>query len=163
MKTKGILLAALLGTCCNLASAAVQVSFVDIAKYRDAVPDTWHGQARETDTTLKELRKHIEKLAERSIPADQTLRVYILDIDLAGEIKRLGSTLREIRVLNDISWPMLKLRYEVEKDGRIEAQGEATLTDPNYLEAINSYPSSDPLRHERRMLDGWFAHTFPKH
>lgn len=147
----------------GLAAAAVQVQFVAPEKYRDAVPDVWHGQARETDPTLKELRKHIEKSAARYFATDRTLRVMVLDIDLAGEIKHLGSTLREVRVLNQISWPVIKLRYEIEKDGRIETQGEETLSDPNYQDHVNRYSNSDALRYERRMLDEWLDRKFSGH
>lgn len=159
-RTTGFLLAAALTTTPPLALSAVEVKYEDIAKYRDAVPDAWHGQAKETDTTLKELRKHIEKLAGKYIPADRTLRVSVLDVDLAGEIKHLGSTLREIRVLSSATWPVIKLRYAVSKDDKIEAQGEDTLSDPNYQQTINAYSNTDPLRYERHMLDEWFARKF---
>jgi hypothetical protein len=63
----------------------------------------------------------------------------------------------DLRVLRGgADWPMIQLRYSVEAAGKPLKQGEAKISDQNYLNHMNRYPSSEPLRYEKAMLDDWF-------
>ena len=37
-----------------------------------------------------------------------------------------------------------------------DSNREETVADMDYLQRINAYPTSDPRRYEKRMLDEWF-------
>ena len=49
-----------------------------------------------------------------------------------------------------------KLRYQLKLGDQVLASGEETVSDMDYLQRINAYPTSDPRRYEKRMLDDWF-------
>jgi len=58
--------------------------------------------------------------------------------------------------MRTVTWPSIKLRYVLKQGEQVLAGGEETVSDMAYLDHINSYPSSDPLRYDKRMLDRWF-------
>jgi hypothetical protein len=65
-----------------------------------------------------------------------------------------------LRVLRPITSPSIELRYVLSEGGKTLRSGQAALRDFNYLSSQNRYPSGDPIRYERRMLDLWFAEEF---
>ena len=65
--------------------------------------------------------------------------------------------MHDIRVLKGgADWPVIKLRYSVESQGKVLRSGEARVADMSYLTHTNRYSSNEPLRYEKRMLDEWF-------
>ena len=52
---------------------------------------------------------------------------------------------------------MIQLRYSVESQGKVLRSGESRVADMSYLTHYNRYPSGEPLRYEKRMLDEWFT------
>jgi hypothetical protein len=154
LNTKLALLAiAAAGLVPSLATAAVSVTFTKSDQYID-VPFS----PSDREDTLKTLRQHFEKLGTK-LPAGQDFKVEVLEVDLAGRMEPSRmSTATELRVLRGgADWPMIQLRYTVEADGKTIKQGEARLTDLNYLRHLNRYPSGEPLRYEKAMLDDWFT------
>lgn len=82
----------------------------------------------------------------------------MLDIDLAGRIRRIGPTLDEVRVIDGkVDWPTLRLRYRLVRGGVPVLDGEESLSDMTYLQKAATYPQSDTLRHEKPLIDRWFA------
>jgi Protein of unknown function (DUF3016) len=148
-RTSMLALAAL--SLAGAANAAVTVTFTKPDTYID-MPFMQY----EKDQVLQELQAHFNKLGA-SLPAGQTLKIEMLDIDLAGRLKPVGHTARELRVLNGgADWPMLQFRYSVEAAGKVVTSGESRLSDLNYLRQYNRYRSSEPLRYEKQMLDNWY-------
>ena len=135
--------------------AGVTVTFANPDRYTDA-----GKYSLRTDETVHEIERHLKRLGERYLSPQQTLRIEVLDIDLAGEEDFLR-TGRDVRVLRGrADWPRIKLRYVLEADGRVSASKEETLTDMNYLEGPKSRYSSEALAYEKRMLDEWFKARF---
>jgi hypothetical protein len=58
--------------------------------------------------------------------------------------------------MREVTWPSIKLRYQLKLGDEVLAAGEETVADMDYLRRINAYQSSDPRRYEKRMLDDWF-------
>lgn len=92
--------------------------------------------------------------------ANQTLKIDILDIDIAGRRDVLGGGTQDVRVYDDISPPKIKLRYALEEDGRAVSNGEEQLSDPTYLNTLSKASTGDPIRYERPMLTKWFVARF---
>ena len=68
------------------AGAAVEVSFVHPERYTDAAFGHGYGdKAREP--VLRHVREHLELLGARHLKPNQTLRIDVLDIDLAGRFE----------------------------------------------------------------------------
>jgi hypothetical protein len=65
--------------------------------------------------------------------------------------------LYDVRIMRAVTWPSIKLRYQLRQDGQVVASGVETVADMRYLDLPNSYPDGDPLRYEKRMLDEWFS------
>lgn len=133
------------------AHAAVTVTFVEPDKYTDI--GRFHRADREG--VLKDLEGHLVKLGE-SLPAGQNLAIEILDIDLAGEERFVGTWATDVRIQTGrADWPTIRLRYVLERDGRKES-GEQTLADMSYQQRPPPVSSTETLPHEKRMLTEWF-------
>jgi hypothetical protein len=137
------------------AHADAKVSFIAPDKYIDFPTAEW-----ERVEPQRTLTAHFEKLSEK-LAKGETLKVDILEIDLAGRLEPTRSQARELRILRGgADWPTMKFRYAIERDGKTIASGEANINDMNYLQRFNRYNTSEPLRYEKRMIDEWFAKTF---
>jgi Protein of unknown function (DUF3016) len=150
--------AAVLFSVAAQAAGVVQVTFVKPEQFSD-VRDA-HMQS---DRYLELLKANISAAALPYLADGQTLKVDVLDVDLAGEIRR-GARPNDVRVLKGgADWPRIQMRWSLEAGGQALKSGEATVQDMAYLQRVISVPGSqDALRYERRMLDDWFKNTFAK-
>lgn len=150
-----ILAAAVLALAGGAALAEVTVTYVKPEQFSD-VP---YG-VREREQVMKELTAHFDHMGKQ-LPAGQTLKVEVLDVDLAGWVypRRWGPD--DIRVLRGgADWPHMHLRYTLEQDGKVLRSGDRELANMAYQQRMNRYPSDDALRYEKQMLDDWFTQEF---
>ena len=136
-------------------AGTVNVSFLDPARYADAGNSQWDEKAN-----LEVLGRYFQALGQL-LPADQVLKVEVLDIDLAGTVvpsRRDGSPLRVVRGRAD--FPRMHLRYTLESPGQPARTGDEWLADLNYARAFPRYRASEPLGYETRMLQAWFKARF---
>lgn len=155
MKTPSNLIFLLLSLAApNALAGDVGVAFLAPEKYQDV-----GIHQHDIDRNLRALEQHLQKLGKQLLPPTQTLKLEILDIDLAGRYEPWQPPpLHEVRVMrsNAATWPLIKLRYTLSEDSRVLKQGEESVTDMNYLDRIKTYDDSDPLHYEKRMLEDWF-------
>lgn len=145
------MLAVSLGAVASAAESMVEVKFAEPAKFTD------FGEFdRDREQAMSELKRHIEKLAQRDLPGKQ-IRIEFTDIDLAGELEPRVAAANRIRVLRSVTIPRLQFTYAMLEDGKEVAAGKASLKDMNYQSSVNRYFDSEPLRYEKRMLDEWVA------
>ena len=146
----------LLAAAAAQAAGTVQVSYVQPEQFADA------GDARrDHEGNLRTLTRHLEALAGRHLGDGQTLRIEVLDVDLAGEVRPVLRLHQDVRVLKgSVDWPRIKLRYTLESAGQAPRHGEQTVADIAYLQRINRYHGNESLRYEKRMLDEWFSGQF---
>lgn len=149
--TGALLGAAALGVAGTAAATGrVEVRYATPERFTDA-----GFGARELERTQRVLSAHLARLAAR-LPDGQLLKVEVRDIDLAGELESFAYD--RVRVLGRApDRPRLDLRFELQAEGRVLDQGEAVLTDLAYLERGVGPQRGEPLSHERRLLDAWFA------
>ena len=109
-----------------------------------------------------ELADHIAEETTRALPSGERVEVEILDIDRAGEYEWTSyATNQDIRVLRDLYAPRIDLRFHrLDAGGNLVSEGERRLTDLNYLWGPAPFPSSDPLRYEKRLIDQWVRKEF---
>ena len=151
MKSRILLVAAALAALPGYATTFV--TFTDPDRYTDVANQRW-----ETKATLDALGDHIKHLGDKYIAPGDTLRVEVLDIDLAGWARQ-GRGPNEVRIVRGkADWPSMRIRYTLESGGRTRS-GEETLADLNYTQRIQTR-SSEPFFYEKRMLDDWFRSTF---
>jgi hypothetical protein len=141
------------------AAAAVEVSFLHPEDYTDA--GRYDG-AKADPGTLAALARHLQRLGARGLKSGQTLKIEILNIDLAGRFEPWHAAAYDIRFLRPITWPRIALRYELSDAAGTVSRAEETVTDLDYQMRTRAASSSDPLRHEKAMLDEWFRQRFAK-
>lgn len=139
----------LLGT--HIAHAAeAKVQWQDFKTYRDVMPA---NQTRKSfhQQVAKSLEKHIAKQAKK-LPQDQTLKLTVTDVDLAGDV---NFGMQEVRVVRSIFYPRIKLDYQVlDKQGNTISQGKADLKDMRFLDRIGT-ARSESFKHEKRLITDW--------
>jgi hypothetical protein len=132
-----------------LGAGQVEVKFTKPEQFSDAGRGTF-----ERERTMNSLREHFGTYAAR-LPDAQTLRVEVMDVDLAGEQSPLR--LHDTRVLRGrADWPHIKLRWSLEEGGRTLKSGDEHLSDMHYFFGLRSAEKYGDLPYERRMLDQWF-------
>ncbi len=136
----------------------LEMHFQSPEKYRDL-----GRSASEREDIQKALSEHFQRLAAERLPAGQTLKIDLLDINRAGEPEMRRRLPDDVRVLREVSWPQLEFSYVLLEGGKELKSGKASLSDMNYLHAMNArYSSGDPLRYEKPMVDKWFDAEFGK-
>ena len=134
-------------------AANASVTFVDPEKFTDIAR---YGDQREAARNRGEIEGFLKQLAARNLPAEQALQIEVLDVNRAGMVEPWRFRAYDVRVMRSVTWPSMKLRYRLIKGDQVLASGEETISDMNYLERTNPYPTEDPLRYEKRMLSEWF-------
>ncbi len=131
------------------AAGTVEVSWQEPEQYADA------GRSQiDRERTLKILEQHLQTLG-RQLPDGQTLRVQVLDLNLAGEEERFGW--HELRIMRGrADWPVIQLRWALSEGSRSLRSGEDRLADMNYL----GHTRGGDLAYEKRLLEQWFKDQF---
>ncbi|HNR92380.1 MAG TPA: DUF3016 domain-containing protein [Dokdonella sp.] len=133
----------------------VSVEWSDVASLSETKEAHGRGWQR-GEAWLVDLRKHLQRSAERVLPPGDRLDVTITDIKLAGAYEPWrGSRYDDVRIVKDIYPPRIDLKFVLSgADGRVIAEGERKLRDPGFLTRTIAN-TSDPLRYEKRLLDEW--------
>ena len=152
---KRILLAAAAFTAVS-SYATVDVAFVNPDQFTDASNQRWEMQS-----TLDTLAQHMKRTGERYIAPNETLKIEVLDLDLAGWARFGGRAPNEIRTVRGAAdFPTMKLRYTLQSPNGSRS-GEADLSDMAYQNhGLTTRAASEPYYYEKRMIDDWFRSTF---
>ena len=149
----GLALASLASVLGLAQAGTVQVSYVHPQQFADL-----GRNPADRAQALEGLTRHLTAWGER-LPGNQTLKLDVLDVDLAGELELLGRW-QEVRVLRGrADWPHIRLRWTLQADGRTLNQGEAQLSDLGYTLGGPARRHTD-LGYEKHMLDRWFSAQF---
>jgi hypothetical protein len=159
MRLKPVMLSLLISSLAVPAFAAVEVTFTDADKYADVKVGPG-PVVKQRNMVLRELRTHLEKLGDKTLPARDTLRIEVLDINLAGRDQPWNPTNPDQRLMDEVNWPSIKLRYALERDGEVVSQAEELVSDKDYLNQSVMGGRSDSLRYEKKMLSEWFRDRF---
>jgi len=141
------------------ARAEITVRFADPVRFSDAALYR-EGGVRAVEPTVEGLHEHLSRLGRAHLAPGQSLRIEIRDIDLAGRFEPWRPHTRDVRVLRDITWPRIALRWTLEEDGAVVAAAEETIRDHGYLGRAADRPADDPLHFEKAMLEDWFRSRF---
>lgn len=171
MKSTTLLLAAMLAatplmkaataTPANDPNQRAQVVFVDPDKFTDA-RDSYNGTDSGRDAILDQLRDYIQSEAKRYLPDGDKLAVSVTDVDLAGDFEPWrGPQWDDVRVVKDIYPPRIKFSFKLtDNSGKTIKEGTRDLRDLAFMMKITMAFRDDPLRHEKQLLDDWFAEEF---
>ena len=150
----GLALALLSAALPATAAGTVEVSWLQPERYSDA-----GRTASERERTMSSLGAVFTQLA-RQLPDGQTLKLEVLDVDLAGEIEpHPRQDMRIVRGGTD--WPKITLRYALQAGGETLKAGEARLADMNYLfDTLPARLLDVEMAYEKRMIEQWFGQNF---
>jgi hypothetical protein len=136
-------------------AGTVDIIFVNTSAYWDAGTTAWDETAN-----LKDLGMHLQRLAERQLPADQVLKVEVLQMDLAGTVQPFHGA-QPVRVIQGgADWPKMLMRYSLSAGGKVITSGQEWVTDMDYLHGLANRGDSVSLFYEKRMLNNWFKKRF---
>ena len=155
LHARTLLVSCLIAGASTAMAGTVEVSFVDRQSYSDAGTSRW-----DEDTNLQVLARYLQNLGQRYLPADQVLKIEVLDVDLAGTVRpsRQGGDVRVVRGKAD--FPRLHLKYAIEAGGKVQRTGDEWLSDLTYTGGLSSSYRDQPLYYEKRMIDAWFKARF---
>jgi len=141
------------------ARAEVQVIFTNPESYVDAALHRDRGP-KGREVALKTIQEQLIRLGEQYLASNQTLKIEVLNVDLAGELEWWHGPY-DIRYLRDYTWPTIKLRYTLEQDGQTVRTNEETVSDMSYqMNIIATSRSGEIMPHEKLMLARWFRARF---
>lgn len=136
-------------------AGTVEVRYDSRAAHSDA-----GGTPAERERNLAAVAALMRELGARRLGAAQDLEVEILDLDLTGTMRLSRRPVGELRVVTGrADGPRITLRYSLREGGTLLRSGEEALHDaalPRLGDARDS-TGGEPLRHERTLLDHWFA------
>ncbi|MDM0031902.1 DUF3016 domain-containing protein [Variovorax sp. J22P271] len=145
------------GASAQAPAPALSVFFVHPERFTDAAYAHPNGSEPERVEVMRDVQRHLVQLAGPGLPPGDSLRIEVVDIDLAGWFEpfrfRTGT---DIRILRDITWPRIRLHYTLTRGERVLADADDQMSDLNYLGSVNRYSPSDRLRYEKAMMDDWF-------
>ena len=160
----GLLSVVALGLASALASTAAAgtavITFVAPEGYTDGGGKTAFDTPTVADAQ-NAIGSHLTALAQSKLSPGQTLKIDVLDLDLAGR-KQMAGGGRDVRIFDDISPPRIKVRYALEEGGRVLLSAEETVSNPMYLNTVGR-SNYRPLDRERIMLSRWFEERFVEH
>lgn len=119
--------------------------------FRRDRPELWLGQ----------LAQHLQRRADRALPAGERLSVTFTDIKRAGTYEPWrGPLWDDVRIVKDLYPPRIDLHFTLtDANGAELAGGDRTLRDPAFL-SRDVPVHDDPLRFEKRLLDDWVRREF---
>ena len=136
----------------------LEMHFQALDKYRDI-----GRTSAEREEIQKGLNEHFQRRAAERLPAGQTLKIDLLELNRAGEPEMRLRLPDEVRVLREVTWPQIEFSYVLLEGGKELKSGKAHLSDMNYLHGSRTrYNDGDPLRYEKPMIDKWFDSEFGK-
>jgi len=134
----------------------VAVSWTDPAGFTELRYSRNRFEARRGDW-VRDLALHVARRAARELAPGERLEVEITDIERAGEFEWAAGRSDHVRVVRDIYPPRIVLNYSLHgPGGEVIDGGERELTDLGFLHrSAGTVSMSDPLRHEKRLVDDW--------
>jgi len=149
-------LAAVLPAAVVLNAAKINVSSEPADKMTDV--RIAHTSDKESlSIVLDQIRKGLQRDANRFLAADQTLDIHFNDIDLAGDFEPWHRVpWDEIRWVRDFYIPRLKFDYKITNaDGSVLAEGKENLVDPAFQMTGSMTLDRNETHYERQMLTDW--------
>jgi len=145
----------------SVMAANVEVKWTEPSKYRDVKPSNSGSRKHFEEQTFKNLENHFTKLASQ-LPENQTLKIEVTDVDLAGDVNHGG--INRLRIIKEIYFPRIKLSYElIDNDKKSLVSGDVNLKDMNFMMGSRLKYRNDSLGYEKKMLDDWFKDTFSEY
>ena len=141
----------------NTMAASTEVTWKGYKEYFD-VDEGTYTRAGFKDLLTKNVGEHFTELAAK-LPDEQTLKIEITDVDLAGQV-RIGST-NDTRIVKNGYPPRINFSYQLLDDNEtVIKKEEIVLRDLSFMTGQPLKYRHTPFGYEKKMLDDWFKGTF---
>ncbi|WP_299017927.1 DUF3016 domain-containing protein [uncultured Photobacterium sp.] len=137
------------------------VTWVSPENYRD-IRTTGGSQKRFQSNLFQRLSEHFSEMARVYLKPEQTLRIQVTNLDLAGDTRHSSNTGQEIRVLTSITPPAISFNYQIKQDGKALKSDSVRLTDLNYQSSVLGGSGSRALVYEKQLIHDWARKTLRK-
>ena len=139
-------------------AAKAEIKWTNPDKYRDIQAGDENRKAFRK-RVFSTFEKHFAKLAEK-LPAEQTLKIEITNVDLAGDVN-IGSIVHRIRIVTDLYFPSMKFSYQLTNaDNRVIKSAKVDLKDMGFMLTNNLRYRNESFSYDKKMLADWFKKTF---
>lgn len=141
------------------ASAELELSWGDLDKFAD-VESGENNRARYRERMVEGFEAIFQRQAEQ-LPEDQTLKIHITNLDLAGMVDMSGPD--RVRVVRRGHPPVIHFDYELlSASGESLMAGEERLVGRDVSDSISrGHRNRDRmLAYERDAIEKWFNETF---
>jgi hypothetical protein len=139
---------------------AVSVTWGDPAQFAELRYSQNRRLAAQGDWVV-ELADYMQERLAKVVPAGERVDVEILDIQRAGQYEWFLSQTDDVRVLRDVYPPRMTLQFSrKDASGAVIAEGERKIADLAYLQSPGPFPTTDPLRYDKRLIDRWIRREF---
>ena len=139
----------------------VAVTWTDPSQFSELRHSRNRFESRHGDW-VRDIARHLARRAAGVLAPGERLEVEITDIKRAGEFEPASGRSDHVRIVRDIYPPRIHLRYaRHDAAGNVIDSGERERTDIGFLHRSGGTVSrSDPLRHEKRLVDDWVRRDF---
>src|SRR5690606_33388753 len=140
-------------------AADVEIQWDDVDSFSDVEAGSNQSQRRFQEQVVDELSMHFREAAEAHLDDDQTLRLLIRDVDLAGDVEYFFTRFDNggVRVIRDVYFPSIECSYELlNEDGEVIKQGDENVRDIGFRHAGLDHMDQAPLDYEKELIDSWF-------
>lgn len=134
-------------------AASLEIKWTNIEKFADVRAD-YTGVTEYREYIVFNIEKHFKKLASK-LPENQTLRVEVQDIDLAGDIKMFDARL--IRVVKQGQPPRIAFNYQlIDVNKNIIKGGDENIRNASFMNTISSRLKNSAFGFEKSLLNKWY-------
>lgn len=141
----------------NVMAANSEITWTDYKSYRD-IKESNEGRKNFREKVFNNFEKHFAQLAAK-LPENQTLKIEVTDVDLAGDTRVIG--IDRLRIVREIDFPRMNFSYQLlDENNNLIKSEDVVLKDMNFLSGSNARYRYYLLEYEQIMLDEWFQDTF---
>lgn len=152
-----LLLGAALFAVSTSRAGTVDVQFANPDQFVDAGTSQWDER-----DNVQRLGNYLQVLGQKYLPADQRMRIEVIDVDLAGTVQASrhdASWIRTVKGRTD--YPRITVRYTLQDArGQQVASGQEAIVDLDYTHGLPRMRDFSGLYFEKQMLDKWFKQGF---
>ncbi|MEO5958141.1 MAG: DUF3016 domain-containing protein [Opitutaceae bacterium] len=141
----------------------LEVSFHEPKNFTD-IGDTYMASDSARESDLAEIRSYLSDQSRYYVPEGHRLEITFTDIDRAGDFEPWrGARFGDVRIVKEIYSPRMVLAFRmVDASGNVVKEGRRELRDLAFMQKINLGSRSEPLHHDKALLNDWLRSEFPR-
>lgn len=145
------------------------VAALSLPTFAGEVEVKWHEPDQYTDirasnqtkasfrnSLFSQLDKHWHKMANKHLPEGMKLKVKVINLDLAGDVKHNFNAGQSIRVVKTIYWPSIEFEYQLFDGDKMIKADKVKLKDMAFMDRSNIHRSSS-YYYDKRIITDWFT------